>query len=202
MICHTCKQNKPETAFNWAIKGVKRQTMCRACFSEYNKQRYAADPKKYREQVRRYKTENVESVYQTRISAALHKPTKQNAHRAVEAALLAGHLVKPNKCSVCGCSDTLHRIEAHHEDYRQPLNVIWVCTPCHRQLDAVRRKKEGLKGHARNKAIQKLNDNGQVIAEYESQTEAARAVNRAPNSISQALKLGTRCGGYYWRRID
>jgi ribosomal protein S27AE len=32
-------------------------------------------------------------------------------------------------CSRCGAPKT----HAHHEDYRKPLDVIWLCAPCHKQ---------------------------------------------------------------------
>lgn len=31
-------------------------------------------------------------------------------------------------CSVCG---SVLNVQAHHPDYSKPLEVIWLCTPCH-----------------------------------------------------------------------
>lgn len=50
------------------------------------------------------------------------------AHRAVRKALKAGMLVKPNRCESC---PRFHRLEAHHDDYTQPLVVRWLCRRCH-----------------------------------------------------------------------
>ena len=33
-------------------------------------------------------------------------------------------------CAVCGDTET----EAHHEDYSKPLDVIWLCSSCHKQV--------------------------------------------------------------------
>ncbi len=53
---------------------------------------------------------------------------RQKAHNAVCRAILNGKLVsKP--CERCGETKT----EAHHEDYDQPLNVVWFCSVCHKQ---------------------------------------------------------------------
>lgn len=51
------------------------------------------------------------------------------AHRAVEAALARGSLVRPTSCSAC--DRTLQRIHAHHDDYSKPLDVRWLCQRCH-----------------------------------------------------------------------
>jgi excinuclease UvrABC ATPase subunit len=36
--------------------------------------------------------------------------------------------VAPGRCETCGGAD---KLEAHHEDYRRPLEVTWLCTRCH-----------------------------------------------------------------------
>jgi hypothetical protein len=44
-------------------------------------------------------------------------------------AITDGIIKKPDKCSGCGKDGG---IEGHHADYDKPLEVLWVCTPCHR----------------------------------------------------------------------
>ena len=39
-------------------------------------------------------------------------------------------LVKQS-CLVCGTKKNLH---AHHQDYRKPLCVVWLCVKCHNAL--------------------------------------------------------------------
>lgn len=41
-------------------------------------------------------------------------------------------LKKPSVCSSCGNYYKL--IHGHHEDYNKPLEVIWLCLPCHRKI--------------------------------------------------------------------
>ena len=142
--CAECGITKPITEYNKrraAADGL--QNRCRACFSAYNKRRYAADPERHKANVRKYKTENLENVFETRMKMAERNPSHKNARMAVGLALKLGHLTKKTWCSGCGCSEDEHRIEAHHARYDKPLDVIWLCTPCHRRMDAQRRKAEG-----------------------------------------------------------
>src|SRR5262245_45249090 len=74
------------------------------------------------------------------MSANWHRlnPQAAKAHRIVRAALKAGRLVKPEKCSKCGTIPHRQRNGAsglqghHHHGYDRPLEVEWVCSPCHR----------------------------------------------------------------------
>jgi len=37
-------------------------------------------------------------------------------------------------CKKCGKSAEQYRLEKHHEDYNKPLEVVFLCTPCHRMI--------------------------------------------------------------------
>ena len=50
------------------------------------------------------------------------------AHNAVARAIKKGDLEK-QPCCRCGNEKSI----AHHEDYDKPLDVMWLCTPCHKQ---------------------------------------------------------------------
>ena len=60
---------------------------------------------------------------------------KINARQKVRDYVLAGKIVKPLKCSNC---NQVTRLEAHHEDYLKPLEVIFLCKGCHVVADALR----------------------------------------------------------------
>jgi predicted HTH domain antitoxin len=60
------------------------------------------------------------------------------AHNITEKAIERGVLVRPDKCETCGGDgrafrDGRHPIQAHHADYNQPLDVMWLCQPCHHE---------------------------------------------------------------------
>jgi ribosomal protein S27AE len=53
---------------------------------------------------------------------------RTQCHNAVTRALRSGTLVR-HPCVRCGNEKSL----AHHEDYDKPLDVVWLCQPCHKQ---------------------------------------------------------------------
>ena len=53
---------------------------------------------------------------------------KRNAHLRVARAVMNGTIIREYNCSKCN-SDI--RVEAHHEDYAKPLEVVWLCNKCH-----------------------------------------------------------------------
>lgn len=57
---------------------------------------------------------------------------KVRAHSAVARALRKGVMIKPLECEGCG-PHYEGKLEAHHDDYSKPLEVKWLCDPCHKQ---------------------------------------------------------------------
>lgn len=57
-------------------------------------------------------------------------PEKHQARVTLGRALKAGKIVKPTLCEACGQSEQLN---GHHTDYSKPLEVCWLCGPCHRR---------------------------------------------------------------------
>lgn len=51
------------------------------------------------------------------------------ARAAVHYAVKTGRIVKPSACERCG--EAHARLEAHHWDYHEELDVRWLCPPCH-----------------------------------------------------------------------
>lgn len=79
---------------------------------------------------------------QSRTNASKH-PDNRKARVMVGNAIRAGILIRPDNCE--RCIQVIHT-DAHHEDYSKPLDVVWLCEPCHgarhREINAERRSNQ------------------------------------------------------------
>lgn len=53
---------------------------------------------------------------------------KIKAQRKVRCAIKCGKLQRSPMCEICNLQG---KTNAHHEDYKKPLEVIWMCSKCH-----------------------------------------------------------------------
>lgn len=199
-VCRKCKKDKPEDQFNFFNKEKgTRQTMCRECFSEYNRERYRSNPEKYKADVKKYREENTEACFETRLKVWKKNKTLYNARKLTEAALASGKIKRPETCQVCGKAPE-KRIEAHHENYDKPLDIIWCCTKCHDKLDIARRKRENKPYHARVQPVRCV-ETGEV---YDSVAEAARknGIKNSSSIFSALCGKAKTAGGFHWEKVD
>lgn len=70
-------------------------------------------------------------VNQRRIKSEWNKRNeiKREAHDKVRQAILKGNLQR-QPCEKCNTTD---KVEAHHEDYSKPLEVMWLCDAHHKE---------------------------------------------------------------------
>jgi hypothetical protein len=131
---HTCPKCNQLRAIEEFSVGASWCMVCVRESSRTNKSRskdaISAQRLKHRDQYNAYYREWYRSGGRNRDAAA------QRAQGIVARAILAGLLTRPDAC--VKCEGTNSRIEAHHEDYRQPLRVMWLCRRCHRSLHAKR----------------------------------------------------------------
>ena len=199
-VCSECGQEKPLSEFNKRRSSPDGlQERCRACFSSYNKARYWSDPQRFKNDVRKYREENLENVFETRMEMCEKNPCEKNAREAVTLAIKLGYIEKPDHCLGCGRPDSESRVTAHHHDYTKPLEVVWVCSTCHRQLDANRREREGLPKFGKDRAVEMLVD-GEVVCTFDRIADAAKAVSRSTGALGQCLSgKSKKCAGFQWR---
>lgn len=58
-------------------------------------------------------------------------PLRNRANYRAEKAIKEGTINKPDKCEICGKEV---KLLAHHKDYTLPLDVMFVCQPCHKVI--------------------------------------------------------------------
>ena len=102
---------------------------CKECLREYDKRRYQKDPR-VRERLNRYqKTEHGRAVAnRAKKKWSDENPVKRAAHVILNNAVRDGKVIKPEECGNCGATGL---IDGHHHDYSKPLDVTWLCKPCH-----------------------------------------------------------------------
>lgn len=131
--CGKCLIEKDESNF-YRHNRDGFQSICKECKRElgriangqpkrktYNKERYKEWYKK-----------NGKEYFLKYFSDPVARMKREARWQAKEA--IRSGLIKKMPCVNCGSTKIL---EAHHKDYYKPLEVIWLCQPCHR---AVHRK--------------------------------------------------------------
>ncbi len=144
--CFKCHEEKPETEFYaHGMMGDGRLGKCKECtkadvranyrknrehYRAYEKKRFQENPAR-REAAKLYlKTENgKKSSAAAKRKWAENNKDKRAAHVILGNAIKSGRILKPKECQKCGASDV--RIHGHHHDYAKPLDVTWLCVPCH-----------------------------------------------------------------------
>lgn len=105
-----------------AIKYKKWVNDNRDKILRYNKECYKRNPEKHIQKVLKYQALN---------------PEKIKAHQVLRTAVKQGMVIKPEHCSNCNKPG---KIEGHHDDYSKPLDVDWLCTRCHKNLNHLKKK--------------------------------------------------------------
>ena len=130
-LCPRCKQCTNEDNAQWRNANPEKFNAANKAYQKANPEKYGrykseyqkANPKRYAKYAERYRTDN---------------PEKVAAHTEVNNAIKSGVLEKPRVCTLNN-SRCNGRLEAHHSDYRKPLDVLWLCkvhhTAWHRFLE-------------------------------------------------------------------
>lgn len=100
--------------------------------SQYHKDARKKYSEKYKARSKRYCTSAAGKLSAKRNDARMRAkfPEKYQARQEVLKALRKGLLRKaPCKCGA-------PKAQAHHHDYSRPLDIEWLCSPCHRLAHA------------------------------------------------------------------
>jgi hypothetical protein len=151
-ICKKCMVLKPvEDFYRHPASVGGRDTRCKECVKEMaranreEKAEYyrAYDRKRYREEDKRKEAAKVSALSEVGMEARRRatersrreEPQKWVARNAVSNAIRDGRLSKGTHCYFCATTD---RLQAHHEDYNHPLDVVWLCSTCHGKLHTIK----------------------------------------------------------------
>lgn len=132
--CFKCGKDKPiEDFYRHKRMADGHLNKCKECTKRDSRETRAAKLEYYRQydRDRANRPNRLQlSVFQTKQYRAEH-PNRYVANSKVGNALRDGRLVRPDHCSKCGNKG---KVFGHHPDYSKPLDVIWLCQPCHKQV--------------------------------------------------------------------
>ena len=129
--CFKCKTVKPLSEFyKHAMMADGHLNKCKQCTKSDAAKHRSENIEKIREYDRRRSKVPERKAANICVNRAWRQEDKrrQRAHNAVRRAINKGILVV-SPCSRCFST----RAVAHHEDYDKPLDVMWLCQPCHKQ---------------------------------------------------------------------
>jgi ribosomal protein S27AE len=129
--CFKCNTVKPLSEFyKHSQMADGHLNKCKEC----NRNDVTANRDKNIEKIRAYdrargkEPERVKAATEITRAWRAEDSRRNVAHTSVARAIRNGDLVR-QPCIRCGEAKSL----AHHEDYDQPLAVMWLCQPCHKQ---------------------------------------------------------------------
>ncbi len=131
--CVNCSE-ADKAAFNKnSSKKSGLQDSCRSCSKDYMKTYRENNKKKMQECKSNWYQNNKEHASNYRQTWRKNNRLAHKSHNAVTYALQTGVIEPPENCQKCNKKEAL---DAHHEDYKKPLEVIWVCKRCHARIHA------------------------------------------------------------------
>ena len=123
--CTECGKEKDESEFYKNRGGL--QCYCKPCNNARSMKWHSEHRESRRETNNRYYANNREERRARKHRWREEHPDRVKAHNIVNNKISSGRLVRKANCIICGRSPTV----AHHEDYKKPLAVTWLCYSCH-----------------------------------------------------------------------
>jgi len=156
--CGKCLEIKELSEFHFA-KGTKtgRQHSCKACRTVHEKGykwNGSYSPEVRRNRTLRWRERNRPMIIEKNRKWKKGNPQMVRAGNAISNSIRDGRIVRPKFCENCGDGGL---IDGHHDDYNKPLEVRWLCKPCHRKSASFlthrfpSMNKKARRGNARNR---------------------------------------------------
>ena len=137
-ICKECTKKRVSTHRKENIDKIREYDRNRPNAKDRNKEhlermKNLSDAKK--KAYRKVKTKGQQSGF---------SKNKKIANIYMDNAVRGGRLEKLDYCEHCSREDI--PLDGHHPDYLKPLEVIWLCKPCHgaehKRLNAIKRERQ------------------------------------------------------------
>lgn len=143
--CNHCKQTKDSADFYKSTIRSNATGECKDCVRNRVKANRNKKAEYYRDfdrqranlpcrvQARKeYKATERGKAASVKANSSYRKrnPKIHQAHNLVNNSLRDGKLIAAKQCETCGIDCSPH---AHHCDYNKPLDVMWLCDPCHKR---------------------------------------------------------------------
>ena len=141
-ICRKCSVNKEiENYYKHPQMGDGHLNICIECVKRRTKEWYEKNEEQIRvkEKIRNAKPERRKHLSKNAKEWRIKNPVAYKAQTAVGNALRDGKIFK-RPCRFCGTKENIH---AHHKDYVNFLDVIWLCAKCHHRMHHDIPKTEG-----------------------------------------------------------
>ncbi|KKM90366.1 hypothetical protein LCGC14_1239320 [marine sediment metagenome] len=134
LLCSICRKEKTVKEFRKAkSRKSGRSSWCNPCAAQYNTSWRKRNLAKARQSGRNYakrlharlKKEGTPYYSEPRSRSEFKKKVKALVYNAIR----RGDIVRPKSCQKCGKRGV--RLDAHHEDYKKTMEVVFLCTACH-----------------------------------------------------------------------
>jgi hypothetical protein len=131
--CWTCKEIKPIECFGIDNRRESHLSgQCRECKAKKYKEHYNYEHESQKSKGN-YARHKEKVVARQMEYLKNRKKTEEGKKQYLAHQLVAYYkrngLIKPEPCNICG-----KKAEAHHPDYRKPLEVIWLCSKHHKEM--------------------------------------------------------------------
>jgi hypothetical protein len=128
---------------NAAARKYRHTEAGRALRREYKKRPYVRAQMARRRRERRASAHPTQRALDRRHAAKFKMmyPEKVLARQTLQKAVSRGLVKRPANCSSC-CLPSRRTLHGHHDDYSKPLDVVWLCGPCHRIRHEAAKEKE------------------------------------------------------------
>lgn len=132
--CRKCGERKPASEFyRHARQPGGLRAWCKVC--EAKQVRTPKGRAQQREKAKRFRERHPEKYREiNRLNGHRWReknPERLALSRLVTDAIRTGKLQRPDVCESCGGNRGKGVVQAHHRDYSKPLEVEWLCQPCH-----------------------------------------------------------------------